>query len=127
MDVQVTPLERAAYYDLIRANRYHFNLMWFSSGDPDVLRTLFHSSNVTAFNRAKYQVPEVDKMLDDAVATSVPATRIRLYASIQERLLRDAVVVPLVDTITHDAKRTTLRGEHLDALATTVWFYDAQV
>ena len=101
--------------------------MWFSSGDPDVLRTLFHSSNVTAFNRAKYQVPEVDKMLDDAVATSVPATRIRLYASIQERLLRDAVVVPLVDTITHDAKRTTLRGEHLDALATTVWFYDAQV
>ena len=127
IDVQVTPLERAAYYDLVRSNRYHFNLMWFSSGDPDVLRTLFHSSNVTAFNRAKYQVPEVDKMLDDAVATSVPAARAQLYARIQQRVLHDAAVVPMVDTITHDAKRASLRGEHLDALATTAWFYDAQV
>ena len=44
--------------------------MWFSYGDPDVLRTLFHSKNVDAFNRAKYQVPEVDKMLEEAAATT---------------------------------------------------------
>jgi len=127
VDVQVAALERGAYYDLIRANRYDINLMWFSAGDPDVLRTLFHSANVTAFNRAKYRVPEVDKMLEAAVATTDGPTRAQLYARVQQRVLQDAAVVPLVDTLTHDAKRAILRGEHLDALANYVWFYDAQM
>ena len=66
IDLKVDPLERAAARDAFNQNRYDVGFMWFSYGDPDVLRTIFHSANVEAFNRAKYQVPEVDKMLEDA-------------------------------------------------------------
>ncbi len=41
-------------------------------------------------------------------------------------VLKDAVVVPLVDTLTYNAKRVEVQGEHLDALASYVWLYDVQ-
>jgi peptide/nickel transport system substrate-binding protein len=127
IDLKVTPLERAAFRDVVKQNRYDVNFMWFSYGDPDVLRTIFHSSNVNAFNRARYQVPDVDRMLEDAAATTNPAKRGQLYATIQQRVLGDAVCVPLVDTITYNAKRAEVRGDFLDALASYVWLYDVQV
>jgi peptide/nickel transport system substrate-binding protein len=127
IDVKVTALERGAFRDIVRQNRYDMNFMWFSYGDPDVLRTIFHSSNVNAFNRARYQVPEVDRMLEQAAATIDRARRARIYSDIQQRVLKDAVVVPLVDTLTYNGKRANVRGDHLDALASYVWLYDAQV
>jgi len=127
IDFKVTPVERAAYTDLRKQNKYDAGFMWFSYGDPDVLRTIFHSANVDAFNRAKYQVPEVDQMLEQAAATTDNAKRAELYAKIQQRVLKDAVVVPLVDTVTHNAKRAEVQGDYLDALASYVWLYDVQI
>lgn len=127
IDVRVTPLERAAFRDLVRQNRYDMNFMWFSYGDPDVLRTIFHSSNVNAFNRARYQVPEVDRMLEQAAGTTNKVRRAALYSQIQHRVLRDAVCVPLVDTITYNAKRAEVQGDVIDALASYVWLYDVQI
>src|SRR5205823_15020134 len=66
IDLKVDPLERAAAREAYQQNRYDISFMWFSYGDPDVLRTIFHSDNVNAFNRARYTVPEVDKLLDEA-------------------------------------------------------------
>lgn len=127
IDVKVTPLERAAFRDVVKQNRYDANFMWFSYGDPDVLRTIFHSANVNAFNRARYQVPEVDRMLEGAAATTDTAKRMQLYAAIQHRVLAEAVCVPLVDTITYNAKRAEVQGDYLDALASYVLLYDVQV
>jgi peptide/nickel transport system substrate-binding protein len=127
IDLRVTPLERAAFRDLVRQNRYDVNFMWFSYGDPDVLRTIFHSANVNAFNRARYQVPEVDRMLQDAAATSNKVRRAAIYGQIQQRVLKDAVVVPLVDTLTYNAKRAEVQDDKIDALASYVWLYDVQI
>jgi peptide/nickel transport system substrate-binding protein len=127
IDLQVDPLERAAARDAYNQNRYDVSFMWFSYGDPDVLRTIFHSSNVDAFNRAKYQVPEVDKMLEEAAGLTDPARRAEIYKQVQQRVLKDMVVVPLVDTLTYDAKRAEVQGEVLDALASYIWLYDVQI
>jgi len=127
VDINVTPLERAAFRDVVRQKRFDINFMWFSYGDPDVLRTLFHSANVDAFNRGQYKVPEVDKMLEQAAAMTNKNARASLYAKIQQRVLKDAVTVPLVDTITYNAKRAEVQGETLDALASYVWLYDVTI
>ena len=66
--------------------------------DPDVLRTIFHSENVGAFNRARYTVPEVDKMLEEAAGLTDANKRADIYKQIQQRVLKDTAVVPLVDT-----------------------------
>jgi len=92
-----------------------------------VLRTIFHSDNVKAFNRAQYQVPEVDKMLEEAAGLTDQAKRADIYKQIQQRVLKDTAVIPLVDTLVYNAKRAEVTGEVLDALASYVWIYDVQV
>ena len=66
-----------------RSNRYDVSFMWFSYGDPDVLRTIFHSENVNAFNRARYQVPEVDSMLEEAAGLTDASKRADIYKQVQ--------------------------------------------
>jgi peptide/nickel transport system substrate-binding protein len=126
IDVKVDPQELAAARQTIRVDKnYDLATMWFSYADPDVLRTIFYSKNKDAFNRAQYDNPEVDKMLEDAAASSDPEVRKDLYSKIQMKVLDDAVVVPLVDSITYNAKRKKLKDEHLDFLASYVWMNDA--
>jgi peptide/nickel transport system substrate-binding protein len=127
IDLKVDPLERAAAREAIQQNRYDVSFMWFSYGDPDVLRTLFHSANVGAFNRTKYQVPEVDKMLEEAAGSKDANHRLEVYKQIQERVLKDTAIVPLVDTIVYNAKRSELQGEILDALASYFYLNDVQL
>ena len=127
IDLQVDPLERAAARERNDQNRYDVSFMWFSYGDPDVLRTLFHSANILAFNRSRYQVPEVDQMLEQAAGLTDPTKRADIYKQVQQRVLKDLVVVPLVDTLTYDAKRAEVTGETLDALASYMWLYDVQI
>ena len=69
----------------------------------------------------------VDKMLEDAAATIDVGKRTALYAQIQQRVLKDAVVVPLVDSVTHNAKRAEVQGDVIDALASYVYLYDVQI
>jgi peptide/nickel transport system substrate-binding protein len=127
IDLKVDPLERAAAREAYNQNRYDVSFMWFSYGDPDVLRTIFHSDNVQAFNRARYQVPEVDKMLEEAAGLTDLTKRADIYKQIQQRVLKDTAVIPLVDTVVYNAKRAEVQGEVLDALASYVWIYDVQI
>jgi peptide/nickel transport system substrate-binding protein len=126
IDMKVDPMERGRYVQTWKEeNNYDFSFMWFSYADPDVLRTIFYSKNIGAFNRGQYNNPDVDKMLEDAAASSDPEVRKDLYAKVQKQVLEDAVVVPLVDTITYNAKQTKLADEYLDFLASYVWMNDA--
>jgi peptide/nickel transport system substrate-binding protein len=127
VDLKVDPLERAAAREAFDQNRYDISFMWFSYGDPDVLRTIFHSANVNAFNRARYAVPEVDQQLEQAAGLTDATKRADIYKQIQQRVLKEAVVVPLVDTLVYDAKRAEVSGEVLDALASYIWLYDVQL
>ncbi|MFL5758167.1 MAG: ABC transporter substrate-binding protein [Thermomicrobiales bacterium] len=126
IDMTVEPMERARYLQTWKEeNNYDVSFMWFSYADPDVLRTIFYSKNIGAFNRAQYNNPDVDKMLEDAAASSDPEVRKDLYSKVQKQVLTDAVVVPLVDTIAHNAKQKKLADDFLDFLASYVWMNDA--
>ncbi|HLJ61086.1 MAG TPA: ABC transporter substrate-binding protein [bacterium] len=124
MNVIVTPLEIGAFRARVAQNQYDANFMWLSYGDPDALRAIFHTQQGPGFNRGHYSVPEVDRWLEQAAAINDKATRARLYAQIQQRVLRDAECIPLVDTITYNAKRAEVQDEYLDALASYVYLND---
>src|SRR5215216_2706850 len=126
IDMTVEPMERGRYTQTWQEeNNYDFSFMWFSYADPDVLRTIFYSKNFEAFNRGKYSVPEVDKMLEDAAASGDPEERKSLYSQIQKKVLEDVGTIPLVDSITYNAKAKKLQGEILDFLASYVWMNSA--
>ena len=100
--------------------------MWFSYADPDILRTIFYSGNIGNFNVAKYNDPDVDKLLLDAAVGDRRRRRARSSTrKIQLKVLDEAVTIPLTDSITYNAKRTKLEGDFLDFLASYVWMNDA--
>jgi peptide/nickel transport system substrate-binding protein len=124
--VTVEAMERAAARDKRMAGDYDVSFLWFSFADPDILRAIFHSANIGAFNFARYSNPDVDKWLDDAASSLDPEQRKSLYSQIQLKVLEDAVTIPLADSITYNAKAKKLQGEYLDFLASYVWMNDAK-
>jgi ABC-type transport system substrate-binding protein len=64
-------------------------------------------------------------MLLDAAAATDQAVRQDLYSKIQLQMLDEAVTIPLVDSITYNAKQKNLQGDFLDFLASYVWMNDA--
>ena len=69
----------------------------------------------------------IETMLEEAAGLTDATKRADIYKQIQQRVLKDLVVVPLVDTVTYDAKRAEVTGETLDALASYMWLYDVQI
>ena len=126
VDLQVEPLELAAARERRIAGLYDVGMLWFSYADPDILRAIFHSENIGAYNRANFSNPEIDRMLDEAAASSDPEVRAQLYSQIQLRVLEEAVTIPLADSVVYNAKQRRLQGEILDYLASYVWMNDAR-
>jgi peptide/nickel transport system substrate-binding protein len=125
MDVRVTPLELGAFRARVAQNQYDANFMWIAYGDPDVLSAIFHTQHPgPGFNRGRYSEPEVDGWLEQAGATLDKSTRIRLYSQIQQRVLNDGAVIPLIDTVTYNAKRVEVKGDIIDALGDYVYLND---
>lgn len=126
IEVVIDVMERGLLSQTIREdNNYDITPMWFSYADPDVLRTIFWSHNQDAFNRAKYNNPEVDSWLEQAYQTTDEATRKDLYSKIQMQVLNDVATIPTVDTVVYNAKAASVEGEVLDFLASYVWLNSA--
>jgi peptide/nickel transport system substrate-binding protein len=85
------------FADIIRGNVQLYTLIYVGVADPDILRRVFHSSQVppSGFNRGYYTNPEVDRLLDLATAALDDADRRRSYVEAQRLIARDAPAIPL--------------------------------
>lgn len=87
------------FADVLAGNFQLFTLQWtaVSLGDPDILRRVFHSSQVppVGFNRGYYSNPELDDRLDRAGAARDEQERRALFAEAQRILSEDLPYIPL--------------------------------
>jgi peptide/nickel transport system substrate-binding protein len=85
------------FADIIRGNVQLYTLIYVGVADPDILRRVFHSSQVppSGFNRGYYVNPEVDRLLDLATAALDDADRRRYYVEAQRLIAKDAPAIPL--------------------------------
>lgn len=85
------------FADVIRGNVQLYTLQWVGVTDPDMLRRVFHSSQVppAGFNRGHYKNPEVDRLIDAATGTLSETERGALYAQVQEIIAHDAPYISL--------------------------------
>ncbi|MDB4896985.1 MAG: oligopeptide transporter substrate-binding protein, partial [Firmicutes bacterium] len=88
LDVQLIDFN-AMMDNFLKPGKFDISFAGFSLGlDPDQY-TLFHSSQVTGFNRGRYNNPEIDKLLEAGRKESDPAKRKAIYADYQKRLMDD--------------------------------------
>lgn len=75
------------------------------------LYAFFHSSEIPTNNVSRYQVAEVDALLDQARSTPDDAVRAAAYRDVQETVLADAPMVTLYYPLSTIAKWPVLQGE----------------
>jgi peptide/nickel transport system substrate-binding protein len=96
VDVEVRSYEFATFLsDVIKGNFQMCTLQWVGVADPDMLRRVFHSSQVppAGWNRGFFADPAVDALIDRASRTPDRATQKALYSDAQRRI---ALAVPTI-------------------------------
>jgi len=98
--------------DIVRGkDRYQmFTLGWVADyPDPEnFLDLLFHSQSQN--NHVNYANPEVDRLLERARTERDPAARWRLYQQVEQRLVDDAVWVPLWHPRNYELVKPYVKG-----------------
>jgi peptide/nickel transport system substrate-binding protein len=85
------------YADVLKGNFQLFTLQWVGVSDPDMLRRVFHSKQMppNGFNRGYYNNPEVDRLIDAAMAAESDDERRQLYGEAQRVVAEDAPYISL--------------------------------
>ncbi len=106
-----------AYESLLRNHKAPvFIYAWYADfPDPDnFLGTLFHSKS--KYNYTAYQNPEVDRLLEQARAERDYLKRMEMYRKIEEMILDDAPIVPMVNPLFQMVYQPYVRGVEVSAL-----------
>ena len=125
--IDLNGLAQAGYFNAVRAGQHNLQFWWDTRTDPDMVRMLLYSANANGgTNRNRYKNAEMDKLIDDAAGTTDPVRRKRLYAEIQMKVLREAVMVFFADPLNVFAyQKAKVVGAVLDWSATNVLLHDA--
>jgi len=98
VDLDVRSYEFATMYtDILKGAFQLYTLQWVGVTDPDMLRRVYHSSQVPplGFNRGFYANAELDRLIDAATVSTDEAERRRLYAEAQRLVARDVPYISL--------------------------------
>ena len=98
IDLDVRSYEFATLYaDVAKGAFQLYTLQWVGVTDPDMLRRVFHSSQVppVGFNRGHYSNPTVDRLIDEATVSTNIEERRRRYAEVQRLIAEDAPYISL--------------------------------
>jgi peptide/nickel transport system substrate-binding protein len=99
-----------------------------SSSDPDILRTFFHSKNVTGgFNWSKFANADMDQWLDEGVRTTDAARRAELYEKAQKVIMDEALIIPIRDYVNLNIISAKVKGLRYAMQGWFPWLYDAYV
>jgi peptide/nickel transport system substrate-binding protein len=109
------------YADVVAGNFQLYTLQWTGGAlaDPDILRRVFHSSQVPpgGFNRGHYRNPQVDRLVEAAGATADPQRRRELYGEAQRIVSHDLPYISLWHKRNVAVAQRSLTGIHLSPLA----------
>ena len=113
IDLDVRSYEFATLYaDVLKGNFQLFTLQWVGVSDPDMLRRVFHSKQMppNGFNRGYYDNPDVDRLIDLAMAANTDAERRRLYVEAERIIAEDAPYISLWYKTNVAVSRTNIEG-----------------
>jgi peptide/nickel transport system substrate-binding protein len=116
IDLDVRSYEFATLYaDVLKGAFQLYTLQWVGVTDPDILRRVFHSSQVppVGFNRGYYRNPVVDRLIDEATVSTDADERRRLYAEAQRLIAEDTPYISLWYKTNVAVAQNDLEGLHL--------------
>ncbi|WEK60109.1 MAG: ABC transporter substrate-binding protein [Candidatus Microbacterium colombiense] len=117
-------LEPGAYNEQYGPKTFDLTDWGFSGADPDLLRSHLHTGGIQ--NASQVADPEIDTLLDTAVASREQSERDALYTQLQQWNAESTAIVPL-----YSPSAITAVGERIDGLQYDLYgrplFYDVTV
>jgi peptide/nickel transport system substrate-binding protein len=126
IQVELRLLERARMFSDANKGEHNLGLKFWLTADPEFLRLHFRSSNIGNWNWSHYAEPSMDALLDEGASTLDLGKRAKIYRDIQQRIMREALLVPLFDAEYVTALAPRVRGLEYDA-RTAIYFQNASV
>ncbi len=102
--------------------QYHLMPFTLSGSDPDILRKFFHSAST--FNWSRVNDAEMDEWLTQAARVSDREQRVVLYAQVQQRVMAEALVIPIRDYVNLNGVSNRVQGLRFDAQGWFPWLVD---
>jgi peptide/nickel transport system substrate-binding protein len=116
-DVQIETMEWAAFLDTARSGKYDLTFLSWSNVTADgseLLYPNFHSKNVGSSNRAQYNNPEFDKLVEASRTTTDQEKRLEFLDKANEFMLKDNAVVIMYHDVVTAALSSDLQGLIVD-------------
>lgn len=128
IEIKLSQLEQAAIDAVTEAGEHHITATRWTSADPNILHTLFHSSQIGigGNNDSRVSDPKVDELLDKGQQTVDPDARRPFYEEVQKILIEQAVSVPLLQPNEIYAHRTRVKNFEVDPRS-YMWLYPVWV
>jgi peptide/nickel transport system substrate-binding protein/oligopeptide transport system substrate-binding protein len=117
VEVELRALEWSDYLDGLSRRQFPMYLLTWSADWPDpssFLDSLFRSGSPQ--NCCAFADAQVDEALDAAQAEQDPAARARAYAALEQTLLEQAPVLPLLHNVTYMLIRPYVHGVRVTPL-----------
>ncbi len=96
-----------------------------SGSDPDIIRPYYYSNS--AFNWSKIADEQLDGWLTQAAQDSSWDNRRQVYAQIQQRVMEQALIVPIRDYVNLNVASAQVRGLRYDTRGWFPWLIDVQL
>ncbi|WP_417215946.1 ABC transporter substrate-binding protein [Arthrobacter sp.] len=129
-EVKLNLLDLSSWYGVLGENQYNLVSAPYTKVGPDVLRTLFHSSNTVPApsgyfsNHAQVKDQKLDSLLDAANATTDQQERQDKYTQAQQIVLGGYYILPLYDQQNHFLYGTKLQGVGATTAVASPTFHD---
>jgi len=94
IDLKLDPVDSGGFADRTNNNQYDVVSSFYVRAEPDILRTVFHSSYAPPKGSNYSHISALDDKLTQAVGAP-DAQRKQLYSAIQREVIEQAYVVPL--------------------------------
>jgi peptide/nickel transport system substrate-binding protein len=125
VDLRMQEMAFPAALAAAREGKHHLAPMVFSSSDPGILSSAFHSANADAgFNWAKVRDEDLDRLLDAGAQALDEAERLELYAQAQQRIMDLALILPVRDYVNLNGVSVEVKGLRYDRRGWFPWLYD---
>jgi peptide/nickel transport system substrate-binding protein len=120
--LDVRTYEFATLYADVQSGNFQLYFLQWTAGslaDPDILRRVFHSAQVppVGFNRGHFSDPEVDRLLDQATASTDDGQRLALFQQVQRLVATAVPYISLWYKTNVAVAQRTLTGVQLTPLA----------
>ena len=116
------------FADVLGGNFQLYTLQWTAASlaDPDILRRVFHSSQVppAGFNRGGYSNPALDAVLHAAAASQDDRERRELYSRAQRLVADDLPYIMIWSKTNFAIAQRELSGIRINALADLMFLKD---